>query len=146
LIDRVSRDKAAGMLRRFISGQMTNFDFEDKMPSSKDFVISEIYDSMWLFYDDFTKHKMKDEWAFPKDTIKLMARWVIFLHSDEEYKWPKFRYAGIRPLKHNWLSRLLKKPEKEKKFMEFGDYNVWPFFDLESYNNAKQNPKLLSGS
>jgi hypothetical protein len=146
LIDRISRDKLAEMLRRFISGQITNFDFEDEIPSSTDFVISEIYDSMWLFYDDFTKHKLEGEWALPKETKKLMARWVIFLHSNEEYKWPTFRYAGVRPLEHNWLSRILKKPEKERKFMESGNYDVWPFINLESYNDAKQNPKLLSGS
>ncbi len=146
MIDRVSRDKTAELLRHFISGQLTNFDFEEEMSSSKDAVISEIYDSIWLFYDDFTKHKMKDDWALPKETKTLMARWIMFLYTNEEYKWPKFRFAGIRPLQHNWISRLLKKPEKERKFMECGEYSVWPFFSMESYNDAKQNPKLMSGS
>lgn len=133
----------AEVLRHFISGQLTNFDFEEKIPSSSDPIILEVYDSIWLYYDDFTKHKLKGKWALPKETKKIMSRWIIFLHSNEEYKWPKFRYAGVRPLEHNRLSRLLKKPEKEQKVMGFGNYDVWPFINLESYNNAKKNPKLL---
>ena len=146
MVDRESRDKAAEVLRRFISGQITNFDFEAKMPLSEDEVILAVEDSMWCFYDDFRKHKMKGEWKLPKETVEIMSRWIIFLHTNNEYKWPNFSFAGIRPLEHGWLSKLSGKPIKEQAFMQTGAYSVWPFFDMESYNNALQNPRLLSGS
>ena len=146
MIDREARDKTAEVLRQFISGQLTNFEFENKMPSSKDAVIWAIEDSMWCFYDDFQKHKMKGDWALPKETKNIMSRWVMFLHTNEEYKWPGVRYAGVRPLKHGWLSRLFGKPQKELNFMLTGSYSVWPFINVESYQDALQNPKLLSGS
>jgi hypothetical protein len=145
VVDRDARDKAAAILRHFISGQITNFKFEGELPSSNDPVISAIEDSMWFFYDDLTKHKMKGDWALPKQTKEIMARWIMFLYTDEEYKWPEFPHAGVRPLKHGWLSRLLGKAREEQMFMGSGAYNVWPFFNKESYKNAKRDPKLLSG-
>lgn len=146
MIDREARDKAAEILRHFISGQITNFELEAEMPTSDDPVISAIEDSVWLFYDDFSKHKMKSDWALPKEAKELMARWIMFLHTDEEYKWPAFPHAGVRPLKHGWLARLLGKHLEEKMFMGCGTYGVWPFFDESSYDIAKRNPRLLSKS
>ena len=129
MIDREARDKTAEVLRHFISGQITNFKFENEMPSSDDPVISAITDSMWVSYDDFTKHKMKGNWVLPKETKERISRWIMFLHTDEEYKWPIFPYAGVRPLKHGWVSRLLGKPLEENMFIKFGAYSVWPFFN-----------------
>ena len=146
MIDREARDKAAEVLRHFISGQITNFEFENKMPPSKDPVILAIEDSMWCFYDDIQRHKMKGKWKLPNDTKEIMSRWIIFLHTEEQYQWPDTRFAGVRPLKHGWLSNLLGKPKKEQEFMQSGSYSVWPFINMESYNNALQNPMLLSGS
>ena len=146
MIDREARNQMAELLRHFISGQITNENFEENTPNSKDPIITAIWNSIWLFYDDFKEHKLKGEWALPKETKNIMARWVMFLHTNEEYSWPSFSYAGVRPLKHGWFSRLLRKPLKEQKFMESGVYSVWPFINTESYNNAKSNPKLLSNS
>ena len=146
MIDREARDKAAEILRQFISGQITNFAFEEKMPQSRDSAILAIEDSMWCFYDDFKKHKMKGKWKLPEETKKEMARWVMFLYSNEEYKWPNYSYAGVLPLRHGWFSKLRGKPRKEKEFMQFGEYEVWPFLNKESYESALQNSKLLYGS
>jgi len=73
-----------------------------------------------------------------------MERWVIFLHTDNEYLWPIISHPGLRPFQHGFFSRLANGPEREKIFMVTGDYNVWPFFDRETYDLAIQNPKLLS--
>ena len=82
----------------------------------------------------------------PEDTKKQMVRWVLFLYSDAEYEWPKIRFAGIRPLKHGFVSKLFGGPQKELSFMASGNYAVWPFISAESFEYAKQNPTLLSGS
>lgn len=144
MVDRKARDKAAEALRHFITGHMTNFKFEHEMPSSNDPVIAAIGDSIWPFYDDLSKHTLQGDWALPRETKARMARWIMFLYTDEEYKWPGFPYAGVRPLRHGWLAHLLGKPQKEQRFMGAGAYSLWPFFDPASYNNAKQNPRLLA--
>lgn len=144
MIDRTARDKAAEIVRHFISGQITNFDFENGMPITNDPAVSAIEDSLWCFYDDFKKHKLACEWKLPQETKSEMARWIMFLHNNEKYQWPKISYPGIRPLKHGLISRLFKGPLREQEFMQAGNYSVWPFIDNESYQHAKQNPVLLA--
>lgn len=144
MIDREARDKMAEILRHFAAGQLSNFDFEDQVPSTTDAAVRAIYDTVWCFYDDLEKHYMKGKWAFSDSIKSQVARWSLFLYSNEEYGWPDIRFSGIRPLKHGFISSLLKGPEKEQKFMAAGDYSVWPFISVESFEHAKQNPKLLA--
>ena len=146
MIDRAARDKAAEVIRRFISGQITNFDFETQMPTSDDRVIFAIEESLWPFYDDFKSHKLSGLWKLPDKTKSEMARWVMFLHADEEYLWPKASFPGIRPMHHGLVSKLFRGPEREQKFMQAGIYSVWPFINNESFQQAKQKPVLLAGS
>ncbi len=146
MIDIEARKKAAEVVRRFISGRITNFDFEKNMPATADLAVQAIEDSLWLVYDDFEKHKLDAEWVLPGGTKSQMARWVMFLHTDEEYRWPTFRYPGLRPLKHGLVSRLLNKPHREYEFMSSGEYDVWPFISKEQFEHAKQNPVLLAAS
>lgn len=142
-IDRTARNEMAELLRHFVTGSITNFSFEDKIPSSNDPVTWAIGSSIWCFYDDFKEHKLDNEKALPKEIKKMTSRWIMFLYSDEDYQWPFILHPGIRPLEHSMFSKLLGRPAKEKKFMSYGDYNVWPFINEESFNNAKKNPKLL---
>lgn len=146
VIDNEERKKAAEVVRRFISGRITNFDFEKNMPATKDLAVQAIEDSLWLLYDDFEKHKLDAERTLPAATKSQMARWVMFLHTDEEYRWPTFRYPGLLPLKHGLVSRLLKKPLREYEFMSSGEYDVWPFISKAQFEHAKQKPVLLAAS
>lgn len=146
MVDRKARDRMAEILRHFASGQLSNFEFEDQVPSTKDAAVRAIFDTAWCFYDDFDKHYMKGKWALPESTKSQMARWAMFLYSDEEYVWPDISFAGIRPLRHGFISSLFKGPEKEQRFIAAGDYEVWPFISVESFERAKANPKLLAGN
>jgi len=144
LIDRKARDKAAEHIRRFISGQISNFKLEKDTPNTEDRGVLAIYHSLWCYYDDFIEHKLSGEMALPDETLRQLTRWVIFLHSDEEYLWPAISYPGVRPIEHGFFSKLLNGPDKEQKFMAAGDYSVWPFIDKDTYNIARKRPKLLS--
>lgn len=146
MIDRSSRDKTAELLRHLISGQITNFDFEEQLPSSKDAAIEAITSSAWCFYDDFEKHKLKGNKALSKDLKKKLARWIMFLYTDLEYEWPPISAPGLRPLNHSLISRLLGNPAKERKFMIFGEYEVWPFISKKAFLDATKIPRLLAGT
>ena len=79
------------------------------------------------------ERKLAPEWK------RVIARWVMFLHSDFEYEWPNVSYPGLRPLERTFYRK------KEKRFMESGDYDVWPFISKASFESAKANPVLLMG-
>jgi hypothetical protein len=148
MVDRQARDKAAELLRQFIAGTITNFHLENSWPSSKDRALRELEDTLWCFYDDFEEHSMRGHWKLAKQDKATAARWVLFLHSDEEYKWPTFRFAGIRPLHSGWFARLTGlarlRERHEAKFMIAGDYAYWPFISRETFEHSNANPKLLA--
>ena len=140
MVDREARDSAAVLLRQFFSGRFSQFDFEDRFPGSTDPVIRAIAHTAWCFYDDFCEHRMSGEWALTPEWKRTIARWVMFLHSNAEYEWPSVSYPGLRPLRRTFFRK------KEKRFMESGDYEVWPFIDVASYEAAKSKPVLLAGA
>jgi hypothetical protein len=146
MIDREARKNPAEIVRRFISGQITNFKFEARMPVTKDLAVRAIENSLWCFYDDFKEHSLSGEWKLPDETKSIMARWIMFLHTDEEYRWPNMAWPGVRPLQHGFFSRLFKGPQREQKFMSAGCYAVWPFINKESFGKARQNPVLFAGN
>lgn len=146
MIDTQARKEAAEVARHFASGQITNFEFENKLPSSKDPAIWAVEDTFWCLYDDFKEHKLNEHWEIPKEFKTMMARWVMFLYTNEEYKWPKISHPGIRPFEYGFIGKLLKKHLKQEAFLNAGEYSVWPFINNESYENARNNPHLLNGS
>ncbi|MEO0442463.1 MAG: hypothetical protein AAFZ92_01805 [Pseudomonadota bacterium] len=143
-IDRSARDKTAELLRHFVSGQMTNFDFEDKSPNTRDMAVNAICDSIWVFYDDFDEHKLTEKNSLAWDAKSIVSRWILFLYSDYKYEWPLISHPGVRPLNHSFFSKLLGAEKKEKYFMSRGDYQVWPFFRVEDYEESKKSPSLLA--
>ena len=144
MIDIEARRKAAEIARHFASGQITNFEFENEFPDSKDSAIDAILDTFWGIYDDFKEHKINDQWEVPKDFKKMMARWVMFLYSNEEYKWPKISQPGLRPFQYGFFGKLFKRHLAQEPFLSAGEYSVWPFINSESYNTARNNPHLLN--
>lgn len=144
-MDIKARKEAAEVVRQFISGRITNFDFEKKMPPTDDWGVHAIEDSLWYVYDDFIRHRLAGDWKLPEEVKSRMTRWVIFLHSEEEYRWPRIGCPGLRPSKHGLVSRLFSGPRREREFMQSGDYDVWPFVSREQFRGAKENPVLLAG-
>jgi hypothetical protein len=146
MIDIEARKKAAEVARRFVAGQISNFEFENEFPSSKDPAIWAIEDTLWCFYDDFEEHHLKGKWSVPEETKSLMIRWVMFLYSREEYGWPQISCPGVRPIEYGLFGRLFNRHKRQHEFLSSGDIEYWPFITKESYENAKKNPVLLAGS
>ena len=81
---------------------------------------------------------------------RVVARWIVFLHTNEPYQWPNIAYPGVRPLHRSWIVRRLGLinlvTRAEQRFMNAGSFEVWPFISVQSYENARKRPKLLSGN
>ena len=144
MIDRIARDQAALQLRRFASDRITNDQFVDDFPvSTTDPALRAIYARAWALYDDFKTHFLG---ATPPLRHEL-ARWIVFLHSDEEYRWPQYQFIQIRPpklldwLTGGWFHR--RQDERFEDFARTGEFAVWPFFDSTAYERAIARPRYF---
>lgn len=150
VVDRKARDCAAELLRQFASGRITNFALENHWPTSKDPALQALESTIWCFYDDFKEHVLEGPFALAPEMKRVVARWIVFLHSNEPYQWPQIAFPGARPLHRNWLTRRLGLVklfnQKEQRFIKAGSIEVWPFIDLPSFENARRRPKLLSSN
>jgi len=145
MIDRVKRDRLAQALRQLLSGRIDNLAFDDldcpgNVTDSDDRALFEVFYSVWPNYDDFRSHPMR-----LTDGQKLdFERCVIFLHSDQEFEWPRKTLGVVY-----YFRRLT----DEITFRRFhlwpvqvtGDVLVWPFYRREDYERALQSPRLLRG-
>lgn len=152
MIDRNARNLAAETIRHYVCGVITNREFEERYPTSKvDPIIRTLDDSLWAAYEDIGTHKLAGENAVSCDLKQRISRWLLFLYSNCEYRWPKLSDAGFRDLPaDSSLGKFIRKifgyEERSLAFMRSGDYAVWPFFTREEYENAIQNPILLNNN
>jgi hypothetical protein len=147
MIDREARDEAALLLRRFAAGRITNFEFDDAFPrSAADAALRAIGDRAWQLYDDIREHRLTPS----PELRREIARWIVFLHSDSEYRWPRFPFIGVRaPGWLNWLSggRLHRRHEERfRQWAAAGDFAAWPFFSAAEATGAASRPRYLTGT
>ena len=139
MVDRSARDLLADSIEALMSGEISNFEYEKKVPDSGDLAVSAIAESVWCLYDDFKEHDLQSPEKLPEALKHRVVRWTVFLRTDFEYEWPMISYPGIRPLEKGLLDKLISsRAEKEEEFMKSGDYSVWPFIDSESYGTSSK--------
>lgn len=150
-VDRAARRKAAQTLRDFIAGRIDNFAFEEAEPLTDDPVVGAIWDSCWLLYDDFKRHRLTGRHALSLDTRRQMLRWVLFLDTDLPYLWPNLPFAGWDPRVRvrqsgwrGWLTGGLSLSVVQG-FLAKGHYPVWPFRSVMEFKHALATPRRLSG-
>ncbi len=135
MIDRIARDQLALALRRYVAGRITNDDLADDAPDrSPDPAIRPIYEYAWNLYDDHHQHRAAGRHALNRLGRRTVARWILFLHTDLEYRWPTFSFMQI----YNWPLNLLtlgwwerRKERRSTAFQQAGDFEVWPFFSSQ---------------
>lgn len=147
MIDRQARDKLAELLRHLVSGQISNDQFEASIPiSTNDDGCKAILEQAWHLYSDLHEHKLTGHHAVTRKDKRQIARFIVFLHSDYEYKWPSHPCTGLSRLLATIIS-LGKIPEySDRKWQASGDFEVWPFMKRQEYEKAVREPKLLRGS
>lgn len=101
MIDRQARDTAAKVLQAFMDGTISNVEYEDSLPRSKDDpALHAIHVQLWFYYSDLRQHKLIGKHTLSPEARALYERSVLFLKSDLEFQWPppqlKLRYALLR--------------------------------------------------
>lgn len=114
----------AHTLRRFASGRITNFEYEQDAWTLQcafpyDSTLEAIYDCAWSFYCDLAKHRMTGNRKLTGDAKRLFARMILLL-----------RTGGTAAS----LSEFAKCPER------------WPFRSNAEFEAARRMPVFLCGS
>jgi hypothetical protein len=127
----------------------TNYEFDDAAfsVSTEDRGVLEIRGQIWGIYDDLHEHRLDGKWALSDEQREIVHRVIMFLKSDAEYRWPKVPiwYRVARPI--IWLAsvgRLTK--SLDDRFCRSLDMKVWPFLTTNEIDQARSQPKYLSGT
>lgn len=147
MIDREARDCLAEATRHFAVGLSTNFEFDDTAFSLRttDRGVLEIRQELWSIYDDLREHELKGEWNLSEKQRKVVARIVMFLKSDFEYKWPVVPtwYRLLRPLL--WIPTIgIGTKALDDKYRVRLDMEIWPFSSSEEIQSARTTPTYLA--
>ena len=142
MVDRSSRDKLAEALRQYVSGRITNDTLDDIKVDKKDHGAVAVKEASWYLYDDLHEHKAVESFYIDNKGRKEIARWIVFLQSDEEYIWPKMSILGFIL---SMLTFGLYRKMQQKRWKKVGDLSVWPFGSKNDLNKAIVKPKLLAG-
>ncbi len=148
MIDRSGRDQLALLLRRYAACRITNDDLADAPSQSQDRAVGAVYGYAWNLYDDVRIHRAEGQFALLPDTRRMVARWIVFQHSDQEYGWPHLSLSAIRFAPLNWLTFGWWARRAEQRFKAFrraGHFGVWPFFNTAEFRKALKHPRYLRG-
>ena len=147
MVDRESRTQLAELIRHLVSGRLTNYEFEDRLPRSTDPAIWEVsLSGAWCLYSDLWQYRLIGKYRLPEEARHEAARWILFLKTDLEYEWPRLgRFRSLLLLLGNILTIGLFGIAYRKYFQRFGDWDVWPFLRRSDYDLAlKQSPYFSS--
>ena len=106
MVDIERRKKLAYHLRHLSIGLITNDEFENYITDSVTFgwlpeqyyraneaklddaIIRPLLELSWCLYSDLKEHKLKGNYKLDEKQLKDIARYILFLHSNNEYEWP----------------------------------------------------------
>lgn len=148
MIHRPSRDRLALALRRYAARRLTNDDLDGTEVDWRDRGAIAVQQMAWRLYEDTCQHKAQGRHALDRQARRMIARWIVFLHSDREYLWPEYSFIGIV----NWPMNLLtlgwwerRKQARWAQFLEAGEYEAWPFSSRQDVLHETARPRLLAG-
>jgi hypothetical protein len=178
MIDKQRRKKLAFHLRQLSVGLISNDDFEEAVmedvsdgwlpeqyyrsklakKGNDDPIIRPMLELCWGLYDDTRNHKLVKSDALAKPVLKIVARCILFLHSDREYEWPYFntnnpllRFSlkdlifSVLSLGHHYRDKREEHIISYYEWQKSGDYDVWPFFRKSEYRDQLTNRPFLNG-
>lgn len=148
MIDRESRRTVCELLRHLAAGQISNDQFEDRLPGrSDDPAIFEIRHQAWLLYSDLREYRFVGKNRLSAEHRRAIARWILFLQSDLEYEWPRPAWY-VYPLfvLGNLFTLGLLGQVFTRRFKRCGDFDVWPFIRRSDYERPLREPKYLRGA
>ncbi|MGY0036213.1 hypothetical protein [Pedobacter sp. NJ-S-72] len=176
MVDINKRKRLALHLRHLSVGLLSNDDFENdlmndvtngwlpeqyhraKEAKSDDPIIQPILELCWGLYSDTRSYKLINKDRLSEQSLKIIARCILFLQTDREYQWPGFE--NTNPLIKFSLAEIVqcilslggyyivKRKEQKLAFSEFqklGNFEIWPFLKQEDYDEQLKIQPFLIG-
>ena len=167
-----ARRRTAELLRQFAAGRLTNDQFEDAIPHSRDRAVREMFLFAWGFYDDLFEHRLRGRRRLSPEQRRVFARCCLFLHSGLPYQWPrraKWLWCPqqrrrdprdpwwkpdetvletmpfFRKRLHAMALRLEAARERRLERRVRIDDRIWPFRRMTDYKAALTRPFYLTG-
>jgi hypothetical protein len=97
-----------------------------------------------MLYDDRRRYRLTGTDRAGKDAREVVARLVVFLHTNREYEWPSS--SGLGPalwLVAATLSLGYARRVQQRRFESHGDIDVWPFLRRGDLDDALTDPTYL---
>jgi len=152
MIDREHRNQLAQLIRHLAIGRLSTHDYDQQSQAlhaiSKDAGLEEILWTVWTLYDDFRDHRFTGKDALPRELRRDLAKCILFLYSDQEYRWDEIRRTAAQT---RWLNimtlglwnRLFAGDVVAKNRIAHDDA-AWPFQTFAHLEDAKRHPHLLA--
>jgi hypothetical protein len=146
-IDTVARRRLAELARHLASGRITNFEFDDAVPSSSERAIHWVhFYGLWPLYDDLVMHRLTGRRALTAEGRAWVARIILFLRSNQPYRYPHpSRWLVL--LQFPLTLATLGLSDRLWRWYKWrnADKSVWPFFTREEFEQALRTPVYLNG-
>jgi len=149
MVDRHSRNQLAEGIRALASGLITNDEFEQRVPvGSDDPAIRAVFsEGAWLLYSDLRQYRLSGKHRVPIQSKKEVARWVLFLKTDQPYQWPtlgglqKLIFVVMAVPTFGVFTKLYR-----SSLAKCGDIDVWPFIRRSDFEEALKSPVYLNAA
>jgi hypothetical protein len=148
VIDRTARNQLAEALRALASGQISNDEFERRVPHSADPAVWHLFfDGAWGFYSDLWEYRLKGKHRLKPEAKAAVARCVLFLKTNQPFAWPQpSGLERLTTLLANLLTLGIAARFFERSYRAAGDWSVWPFISRTAYEEALKSPVYLHGA
>jgi hypothetical protein len=126
MIDRSARDTLISMIQRYLSGEISNEEYEHLLfrGRTKDAACIELGDAMLHFSSDFKRHFNAGDFEIPDVYLSRIKRWLAFLRSNTE--WPiAIGMSERQRFPMNWLEWF--KALFRRNVPDFVSNEFWPF-------------------
>lgn len=174
MVDKERRKKLAYHLRHLSIGLITNDEFENyitddvtfgwlpeqyyraKEAKCDDLIIRPMLELSWCLYSDLKEYKLIGKSKLNDNQLKDIARYILFLHSENEYEWkyidptnPLIRFSfkdillSVLTFGKHYRDRLTEKNNEYSEMEKTKGYEFWPFINkIQFEKQLKENPFL----
>lgn len=132
MVDKDKRLQAADLINKLMSCEITNYEYDDRFPRSKDDpALHAIYTMLWFTYNDVREHRMDGKHSLSPQAREVFEQSALFLETDIEYTGQKSFVDVTAPFKRLWnLISMKKEPSAVP--------DCWPFDSLEQLEAARR--------
>ena len=158
MVDHEQRECLADAVHALAAGMITNDAFPELLRSGgirfldypwryRDAALGPIIEHAWCLYHEDYEYKLAGRHRLTAERRHEVLRWVLFLRSELEYEWPRFRFINpaLASLDGCLLSLLtfgilpcLRQSREFKKWQQSGDFSVWPFVRRSDYDAVRR--------